>query len=289
MEKISYNKGMKLKTFEERGISYASELALQNCKNLLTVLEWNARHDIHVFRIGSDIFPWRIKYQIEDLPDYEEISELLKLAGYYARQTDQRLTCHPDHFVKLGSIQPNVVHSAIEDLKTNAAVFDMMGFEPSYWNCINIHIGQGGDHIEVARRFCGVYKQLPDNIKSRLVVENDDYVNGFSVVQLFLSVHDRIGIPITFDYFHHSLHSDGWPEVSAFSLAYTTWPDDVIPLFHYSESKALNEGVKVTNKAHADFVFNKINDYNVDVDIDIEAKAKELAVLKYRELYDIKN
>jgi UV DNA damage repair endonuclease len=52
-------------------------------------------------------------------------------------------------------------------------------------------------------------------------------------------------------------------------------------LFHYSESKNLNENVTGNPRAHADYVFNKINDFGLTIDIDLEAKAKELAVLDY--------
>ena len=36
-------------------------------------------------------------------------------------------------------------------------------------------------------------------------------------------------------------------------------------------------------QAHADLIYEKINDYGFAVDIEVEAKAKEIAVLKYKE------
>jgi len=55
-------------------------------------------------------------------------------------------------------------------------------------------------------------------------------------------------------------------------------------LFHYSESKNINENVKGNPRAHADYVFTVIDDFGLTIDVDLEAKAKELALFKYREL-----
>jgi UV DNA damage endonuclease len=68
----------------------------------------------------------------------------------------------------------------------------------------------------------------------------------------------------------------------AAALATFTW--DTTPLFHYSESKNLNENVSGNPRAHANYVFNKIDDFGLTFDVDLEAKAKELALFKYKEL-----
>ena len=50
---VTTNRSMVKKTFKERGITYASELALQNCRDLLTILEWNEESDIKFFRLSE--------------------------------------------------------------------------------------------------------------------------------------------------------------------------------------------------------------------------------------------
>jgi len=40
------NRDMRKATFEEHGLAYASELALQNVRDLRAILEWNAEHGI---------------------------------------------------------------------------------------------------------------------------------------------------------------------------------------------------------------------------------------------------
>ena len=39
--RVTTNRSMIKRTFTEKGLPYASELALQNCKDLLTILKWN--------------------------------------------------------------------------------------------------------------------------------------------------------------------------------------------------------------------------------------------------------
>jgi hypothetical protein len=37
-------------------------------------------------------------------------------------------------------------------------------------------------------------------------------------------------------------------------------------------------------RAHSDYAFKKIDDYNLNIDVDLETKAKELAWMKYQEI-----
>jgi UV DNA damage endonuclease len=278
---LTTNRGMIQRTFMERGVNYASELALQNARDLVEIIKWNAENEIKVFRMSSDLFPWNSKYKLTDLPDYDKISQYLLAAGAIAYNTGQRITAHPDHFVKLGSAKPEVVDNAIHDLEHHSEVFDIMGLEASHYNCLNIHVGMNyaDDTID---RWLHAFDRLSDNCKQRLVVENDDKASAFSINQLYNRIYKQIKTPLTFDYFHHTFHADNLSSQDAASLAASTWKAK--PLFHYSESKNINENVTGNPRAHADYVFSFIDDYGLDIDIDLEAKAKELALFKYRSL-----
>ena len=280
---IKTGRTMRKATFQEKGLRYASELALQNVKDLLTIINWNVDNNIKVFRVGSGIFPWGTEYELESLPDFTEIKQYLQMCGAVASNTGQRLSAHPDHFVKLGSAKDSVVENSIKDLELHSQLFDLMGLETSPYNPLNIHVGMNYSE-EVVERWIESYHKLSDNCKSRLVVENDDKASAFSVRQLFEDIYNRIGIPITFDYFHHEFHPDLLSSNEAAHLAASTWPSKITPLFHYSESKNLNENVSGNPRAHSDYVFSKIDDYGLTLDIDLEAKAKELALLQYRSL-----
>jgi UV DNA damage endonuclease len=280
---ITTGRTMRQATFKQKGLAYASELALANARDLCSILAWNAKHDINVFRMGSGIFPWGTEYDISTLPDYDEIVLTLQAAGAIAAATNQRITAHPDHFVKLASINPKVVQNSINDLELHSLVFDMMGLSTTPYNAINIHVGMNFSE-ETAQRWIDSYHCLSPKLRSRLVVENDDKENAFSIVQLFTYLHADLGIPLTFDYFHHQFHPDGLTTQEAAELAAGTWPEGITPLFHYSESKNINENVKGNPRAHADYVFSRIDDFGLTLDVDLEAKSKELALFNYRSL-----
>lgn len=274
---------MRKATFEAKGIKYASELALANAKDLLEILMWNADNGVKVFRMGSGIFPWGTEYNSTSLPDFFEIASTLRLCGNFAKQTGQRITAHPDHFVKLGSTNPKAVENSIKDLELHSEVFDLMGLDATPYNAINIHVGMNFSE-ETAQRWIDNFRKLSPNLQARMVVENDDKENSFSIVQLFTYLHAELGIPLTFDYFHHQFHPDGLTTQEAAELAAGTWPEGITPLFHYSESKNINENVQGNPRAHADYVFSRIDDFGLTLDVDLEAKAKELALFKYRSL-----
>jgi UV DNA damage endonuclease len=230
--------------------------------------------------MGSGIFPWGSEYKLTNLPDYFEIVSNLRPAGNLAHKTGQRITAHPDHFVKLASVKPTVVANSIKDLELHSEIFDYMGLSATPYNALNIHVGMNCSE-EVVDRWLTQYEKLSPNCKARLVVENDDKKAGFSVLQLYTYLYSRIEIPITFDYFHHEFHTDDMSSYEAATMAAATWPDNITPLFHYSESKNVNENVKGNPRAHADYVYNKIDDYGLTLDVDLEAKAKEKALFKY--------
>jgi len=280
---ITTGRAMRKATFEAKGIKYASELALANAKDLLEILMWNADNGVKVFRMGSGIFPWGTEYKSTSLPDFFEIASTLRLCGNFAKHTGQRITAHPDHFVKLGSTNPKAVENSIKDLELHSEVFDLMGLDATPYNAINIHVGMNFSE-ETAQRWIDNFRKLSPNLQARMVVENDDKENSFSIIQLFTYLHGELGIPLTFDYFHHQFHPDGLTTQEAAELAAGTWPEGITPLFHYSESKNINENVQGNPRAHADYVFSRIDDFGLTIDVDLEAKAKELALFKYREL-----
>ncbi len=285
--KVTTNRSMIKRTFLEKGIDYAAELSLLNCRDLVEILRWNVENDIKFFRLSSNIFPWASEYQIEDLPTYQKIKTILSGCGHYARQNGVRLTSHPGPFNVLVSPNEKVIQNTLIDLTNHGKVFDMLGLEKSPYNKINIHIGGAyGDKPKSMERFCKNFERLPQSVQSRLTVENDDKASMYSVKELYDGVYKRIGIPIVFDYHHHRFCDGGLSEKEALELAMSTWPEGIVPVVHYSESRSkerLDESIRP--QAHSDYVYDYIDTYGNDVDIMIEAKHKELAVQKYKELH----
>ncbi len=273
--KVTTSRGMVKKTFMAKGLPYASQLALQNVQDLVTVVDWNLSHGFRIFRISSDLFPWASEYRIADLPDFAEIRATLEDIG----SRPIRLTFHPGPFNHLAG-QGKVLDNTITDLEYQSEVFDLMGLTPSHWNKINIHAGGTyGDKAATLARFAQNFGRLSENLRARLVVENDDRPSLYTVRDLY-GLHGEIGTPITFDYFHHSLNPGDQTEEEAFLMAYSTW--DVRPVVHYSDSRQQYEDPKARREAHADWLYSPVNTYGKEVDIMFESKMKELAVLRLR-------
>jgi len=285
--RVYTGRSMIKRTFKSKGINYASELGLQNCKDLLEIIKWNHDNGFNFFRITSNLFPWCSEYDLKHMPDYEAICNVLSEAGQYAIDNDIRITCHPGPFNVLTSPHPHVVDNCIKDLTTHGEVFDLMNLSRTPYNKINIHIGGAyGDKISSMKRFCENFHRLPNSVKSRLTVENDDKASMYSVVDLYEGVYKVIGIPIVFDYHHHRFCTGGLTEEDALEVAISTW-NNITPVVHYSESRNIEqEDDKIRPQAHSDYVYDYIDTYGNRVDIMVEAKAKELAVLKYKEIHN---
>ena len=280
---VMTNRTMRRKTFDTKGLDYVSELSLQNVEDLKTIVEWNNFKGIKLFRLSSQIFPWMEEYRFEDLKDFSKIKSLMVEIGQIATKAGQRLTMHPGPYHCLASPSLNVVERTIKGLDKHAEQFDMMEFEPSNYNKINIHIGGAyGDKEAALDRFCKNFKLLGESTRKRLVVENDDSPNEFSVKDLYEGVYKKIGIPVTFDYFHHKFNTGGLTEEEALKLASTTWPEGITQCCHYSESRRkekLDESIRP--QAHSDIIYDSINTYGLNPDIVIEAKLKEQAIFNY--------
>lgn len=277
-EGISTNKGMIRRTFLERGVPYASGIALQNVQALLQILEWNVAHGITVFRITSELFPWASEYRLEEMPDYREIRSVLEQAG----KLPIRVSTHPGPFNKMAGTGA-VLQNTIKDLEIHARLFDLMGLDPSHWNKINIHVGGAyGDKDATLKRFAQNFKLLSSGLQKRLTVENDDKPGLFTVGELH-PLWEMTGVPIVFDYFHHKLHPGLQTEEEAFHTAYETW--DVKPVFHFSSSRRDFEDPTAKREAHSDWVHEPIRTYGKDVDIVLETKMKEQALLRYRQQF----
>ena len=281
-EPITTGRGMIKRTFESKGVDYASEITLANAKDLHNIMTWNVLNGYDFYRMTSGLAPWKTEYEWNDLKDITEIKQWLRSAGTMANTHGVRVTSHPGPFNVLVSPNENVVDNTFKDLIMHGDIFDFMGLSRTHYNKINIHCnGVYGDKQSAMDRFCKNFERLPDSVKSRLTVENDDKASMYSVKDL-MYIHGRIGIPIVFDYHHHKFCTGDLSEQQALELAMSTWPDGIVPVVHYSESKAehqLDESIRP--QAHSDLI-NKLPDtYGNIVDIMVEAKHKELAIREF--------
>jgi len=284
-DQIMVNRGMVRRTFDTKGLEYVSQLIIENLKDTIKVLDYNIKNKIYIYRLSSDSFPWMSEYEFSDLPKFNVIQSFMKLIGKKIKDNGLRCSYHPGPFNVLASENPAVVEKTIKELNKHAELMDLMELDQTTFYPINIHINTTKPTRELAaERFCKEFENLSESCKKRLVVENDDGGNQYSVKMLHEMVHQVIGIPITFDQHHYNYGPQDQNMEEALRLAHSTWNTRV--LTHMSSPKTL-EDTSGKNTAHADYIYEEIKTFGLDFDTEIEAKAKDLAVFKYRKQFQV--
>ena len=204
-KKVTTNRTMIKKTFNEKGLEYVSDLVLLNVGDLERIIDWNEQNGVKFYRMSSDMFPWATEYQFSQLKDWPAIKTILERIGSKAKGYGQRLTFHPGPFCVLTSPKESVVENTIKDLEVHGRIMDAMGLSQTPYNAINIHCnGVYGDKNSAMDRFIKNFQRCSNSVKNRLTIENDDKASMYSVKDL-MYIHQKIGIPIVFDYHHHKL------------------------------------------------------------------------------------
>ncbi len=255
-----------------------SGICHDNARNLLRAVHVCHELGIGAFRIMSPLFPRmthpEVGYGLSELPDGDTIRQLLGATRIFARQHDLRLSFHPDQFVVLSSPHPAVLASSIRELEYQAYLAEAVGAD-----VINIHAGGVyGDKLVALEGFCQVFSDLPEVIRTRLTLENDD--QSYNVRDL-LPICARLSIPLVYDVHHHRCNPDGLSVEEATRLAGETWQMAGREQYcHLSSPRAGWGGADP--KPHADYI--DLADVPTcwkgrTMTVDIEAKAKELAVV----------
>lgn len=253
-----------------------AELARANADALLAALRYCAAHGIGAFRINSQILPVKTHpeagYAVADLPDAADLIARFRACGDFARAHGLRLTFHPDQFVVLNSPNPRTLAHSLAELAYQAEVAGWVGADS-----LNVHGGGAyGDKPAALRTLTRAIERLPEAIRTRLTLENDDQT--FTPADL-LPVCAATGVPLVYDVHHHRCLPDGLSVAAATEQAAATW--DREPLFHLSSPLAGWDGPQP--ERHHDYIDPR--DFPAEwrgrtLTVDVEAKAKELAVLQ---------
>lgn len=253
-----------------------SERILNNFRVTERIIQHCHDSGIAGYRISSDLTPVinhpEVNLSLFDLPHASEIADALEAISKTIKRTGVRVSAHPSEYISLTSDKPDVFQNSLRDLTSHAEIFDLMGLPNNYESPLNIHCRQDGDPVEISRKFLANFAKLPASVRSRLVLEVNDNLNGtWSVSKLYKYFYEVAGIPVTYDSLHRQFCNDGNNDEQDFNLAHSTWP--TTPLFHYSE------GVDGTRK-HAEMPVGTPNDYGKDVFFDVELKGKDQAIFK---------
>jgi UV DNA damage endonuclease len=244
-----------------------------NLINLAKAIAFCQKEQIQLYRLSSALFPFAdTALGIEILREFEP---QLEQVGNEAKKLKIRLVLHPNQYVGLNSDRSEVVQNSIKILTTYAHILDLLGLPCSPWTSINIHGGKG----DRAGRLINNIQQLPQNVYSRLTLENDEYTYSS---QAIAQICQAAKVPMVFDAHHHLIyeHLDSYDHPSVaemLELARTTWEQPQWQLVHISNGKE-----HLYDNKHSDLIINMPTSFHHAPWIEIEAKQKEQAIFKLR-------
>ena len=264
-----------LKKFDRaRQLALLAESVLANGRALVQAIEFCHTAGIGAFRVNSRIFPLKthpeVGYRLVDLPGHAEIEAVYRLAGETAARLDIRLSLHPDQFTLLSSPDEGVTARSVAELVYQAGVAERIGAD-----AITLHGGGAyGDRRAALARLEANLERLPETVRSRLVLENDDRI--YTPADL-LPLCARTGLPFVYDVHHHRCHPDGQSIEAVTEQALATWLRE--PLFHLSSPRDGWQGANP--RPHHDYI--DPGDLPAcwagrQPTVEVEAKAKELAL-----------
>lgn len=279
---IFSSRTVRLETFKKKGLDYVKELALQNLRDLLTILKWNKENDIYFMRMSSDMFPFASHHEHGYSIDFAK--ELLEEIGNYAKDNKIRLTMHPGQYNVLSSPDENIIKRTILDLAHHANIMDTMGIDQ---NGVMIIHGGGvyGNKKTALERLENNINNLPENIRKRLVLENCEM--SYSIEDL-LPISERLLIPIVIDMHHDDINPSSKNVYSYFKRVFRIWKlRGIKPKMHISNSVpgiTLSDSITARRK-HSDFIYHiheEVYMLNFDIDIMLECKMKEQGIFRLR-------
>ena len=266
------------------------------------VFDWLAEAGIRMYRMSSDVAPYVTH---PDLPQFhrqiEEAADDLAALGARARAIDLRLSLHPSQYIVLNSPDERIAAASIRDFVAQTAILDALGAGPDAK--VVTHVGGVyGERAAAIDRWVVRYQSLPEAVRRRLVLENDEI--SYPVTDT-LAIHERTGVPLVFDILHHRVNDPaGMTPAEACRRCLATWPEGQTPKVHYSSQRTATREVTRRNRVtsvrtastqppragqHDDWI--DPDDFLAFLratapdrfDVMLEAKQKDLAVLRLRE------
>ena len=266
-----------------RGQAFVESIGLANARDIVKILRWNDRYGIKFFRLSSEMFPFAShkEYGYKLAPF---ASEALAEAGRVVAELGHRVSVHPGQFTQLGSPKGEVVENSFRDLEYHSEMLQLLKLPPQQDRdaVMILHMGGTfGDKATTLDRFRENYLKLPEDVKNRLVLENDDV--SWSVHDL-LPICEELNIPLVLDFHHHNIIFDssqvreGTLDIMGlFDRIKATWTrKNITQKMHYSEPLP----TAITNherRKHNDRVVT-LPPCDPTMDLMIEAKDKEQAV-----------
>ena len=256
-----------------------TEVTEHNLAALERMIDYNHKNDIKLFRISSDLIPFGSS-PVNTLAWPEIHKEAFDRIGSKIRKSGMRVSLHPGQYTVLNSPTEDVVERAITDLVYHDKILIALGTDQT--NKIVLHVGGiYGDKKEALERFEQNFRRLPEAVRNRLIIENDDRLYNIEDV---LTLAHRLHVPAVYDNLHHAINPppSGGTDPYWIAEAKKTWKAaDGNQKIHYSQ-QALDK----RPGAHTDTInletFLTFHEQLEDKQIDImlEVKDKNLSAIK---------
>ncbi len=272
------NRTFRLKSYSRKRLT---ETIRSNLECLAQILWFNAEHNISFFRITSDLIPFA-SHRVCDLNWQRHFRNQFQEIGQFMKKRGIRSCMHAGQYTILNSMKSSVVDSSVRELRYHAQLLDLMELDSSAK--IQIHVGGVYQNkAKSVKRFIERVEMLEEQIKRRLVIENDERNYTFGDC---LRIATKTRVPMLLDIFHHTINCSGEPLQEALTLITETWTkQDGLPMVDYSSQKA---GCRKGKHAETIDVthFKEFLDVSKphDFDVMLEIKDKEKSAFKAIEI-----
>lgn len=249
----------------------------ENLDSVEATIHWNMAHNLLFYRIGSGIIPFGSHANMS-LNWQDEFKERIARIGEYIKANNMRISMHPGQYVVLNSPSDTTFANSVRELAYNAELLDMLGLDSTHK--FQFHLGGiHGDRDASTQLFIKRYNQLPENVRRRLVIENDERVASLAQC---MEIHKACGIPVLFDTLHHEVNNNGETVLAGLKIAASTWGEnDGTQMIDYStqnpDKKTGAHAVTLDVERFRSFIKSL---KNREVDIMLEIKNKEASALQ---------
>lgn len=266
---------------EEARMYRLRKLTKKNLENTLRILRYNLAYNIKVYRFTSKLVPLATHPIIDGWDYVSDFKDEFKEIGDFVKENELRVSAHPDHYTLINSSSPKVLEDSIKDLDYHVKLYEAMGLNDYRYKLV-MHVGGLYKNREVSiDRFKENFIKLPDRIRKRIMLENDDKSYTASDV---LGICKDLKIPMVLDVHHHKCVNNGEDIGDLLPEIFDTWKDDYFnPKIHFSTAKSCSDF-----RSHADDIdlsefvafLDIAKKTGRDFDVMLEAKNKDNALLK---------
>lgn len=247
-EKVYSSRKRIMRMIEKYGLEEAKNCAIDNVLDLAKMVIWNKNHGIEVMRVSSELVPHATNPKIvekfgkegEEYVSLEFLRPYLEKVGHLASAEKMRITFHVAQFVQIGSPSIDIFNASVKELEMHTKFLEMMNCGKD--SVIVIHIGgMYYNKEESIERFIERFNSMPQNIKNRMVLENDEKCYDAEEV---IGICERLSVPMVFDIFHYYCYKKLHPDIKQKTIdelmprILETWKKRGIrPKMHLSEQK----------------------------------------------------